>query len=62
MGEVLGRQEMGEILECLEDLNLMSRRQGSTWHEGATLTENNDGVGQAQGRSAQQPAISYSDS
>ena len=27
---------MGEILECLEDLDLMSRRQGSTRHAGAT--------------------------
>ena len=27
---------MGEILECLEDLDLMSRRQGSTRHTGAT--------------------------
>ena len=26
---------MGEFLECLEDLDLMLQRQGSTWHEGA---------------------------
>ena len=34
---------MGEILECLEDLDLMSWRRGSTRHEGATR-EIDDGV------------------
>ena len=34
---------MGEVLECLEDLDLMSWRRGSTRHEGATR-EIDDGV------------------
>ena len=34
---------MGEVLECLEDLNLMSWRRGSTQHKGVTK-EIDDGV------------------
>ena len=36
---------MGEILECLEDLDLMSRRRGSTQHEGATKEINDEVLG-----------------
>ena len=36
---------MGEVLECLDDLDLMSWRRGSTWHEGATREVDDGGLG-----------------
>ena len=45
---------MGEILECLEDLNLMSRRRDSTWQKGSNETDLDDGVEWARWRNTKQ--------
>ena len=47
---------MGEVLECLEDLDLMSRRRGSTWQSGSNETDHDDGAGRARRHCAQQLA------